>query len=104
MAGPMPSEQTIFLEALGIESEAARRQYLDRACAGDGSLRGALDALLTAHFRLAPVAGKGGPGAGVAERPGTVIDGYKLVEQIGEGAPWDISPLPESPPPAGAPQ
>src|SRR5262245_53763798 len=85
MAGPTPSEQTIFLDALGVESEPARRQYLDRACAGNASLRGAVDALLAAHFRLAPIAGNDGPSTGVAERPGTIIDGYKLIEQIGEG-------------------
>jgi tetratricopeptide (TPR) repeat protein/serine/threonine protein kinase len=84
------SERSIFLAALELDP-AERPAYLDRVCAGDPALRSQVEQLLEAHQ---------GPGAFMerpapvlvatvdepaAERPGTVIGPYKLLEPIGEG-------------------
>lgn len=45
------SEREIFIEALRQEEPAARTAYLDRACAGDASLRRRVEILLRAHSR-----------------------------------------------------
>jgi eukaryotic-like serine/threonine-protein kinase len=92
MTGRVLSEQSVFLEALEIEAEPARREYLDRVCGGDPNLRQAVEALLAAHQRLRPLGGTSayrGADAGariaLSERAGTVIGPYKLLQQIGEG-------------------
>jgi hypothetical protein len=66
---------------------------VDQACRGDARLLEAVNALLAAHDRLAPIypaPSAGNPAATIAEprvteRPGTVIGPYKLLEQVGEG-------------------
>lgn len=92
MSGQPSSEQSVFFEALEIESEPARQEYLNRACGNDAALRTAVEALFAAHHRLKPIgADSAGPrqrGDGtesISERPGTVIGPYKLIEQIGTG-------------------
>jgi serine/threonine protein kinase/tetratricopeptide (TPR) repeat protein len=83
-------EKSIFLAAIEIGSATERAAFLEKACAGNPSLRGKIEALLQAHGRPqplldAPVAVtptiEPQPPAG----PGTVIGPYKLLEQIGEG-------------------
>jgi serine/threonine protein kinase/Tfp pilus assembly protein PilF len=88
-------EEAIFLTALEMESADQRAAYLDQACAGDPGLRRKVEELLGAHGRAGcfldnaaaawnaqlPI---GNPQSR-AERPGTVIGPYKLMEQIGEG-------------------
>src|SRR5262249_2943062 len=85
------SERSIFLAVLDIADATGRAAYLDDACAGDTGLRPRGGQPLAAHqgtgeFMQRPaqalVDTVGGPGA---ERPGTMIGPYKLLEQIGEG-------------------
>jgi serine/threonine protein kinase/tetratricopeptide (TPR) repeat protein len=89
-----PHANELFLKALELGSAAERQAYLDGACAADAALRAEVEALLEASARAGsflespastpqPVATVLEPA--VAERPGTVIGPYKLLEQIGEG-------------------
>jgi WD40 repeat protein/serine/threonine protein kinase len=86
-----PSEQSIFLHALGLASLADRAAYLEDVCRDNPQLRLELDALLAAHNRLGadpPLGGLDIPrtiDAAITERPGTIIGPYKLLQQIGEG-------------------
>jgi serine/threonine protein kinase/WD40 repeat protein len=93
MSAPAADAKSIFGQALELEP-AARPTYLDEACAGDPALRARIDGLLAAHgqageFMRRPVAAVAAEiTAGyepIAERPGTVIGPYKLMEQVGEG-------------------
>ena len=97
-------EESIFAAALEKTSPAERDVYLKSACAGDPELRRRVDALLKAHEQsgdlLDPPHNLPGP-AGfetissaladpsrsqpTAERPGTWIGPYKLLQPIGEG-------------------
>src|SRR6516225_572610 len=86
------TERSIFLEALDIDEPRERTAFLERACAGDPVLREQVERLLAAHE-------KGGPfldhpatdlvattdHQALAERAGTVIGPYRLMEPIGEG-------------------
>src|SRR5574338_1706721 len=80
----------LLAEALELSGEA-RREYLDRACAGDAALRAELQSLLAAHDR-----------AGLLDRPiaiaiddasttttglaaGTRIAQYEIEERLGAG-------------------
>src|SRR3990167_1652113 len=83
---------TILGEAVEIESAAEREAFLAEACGKDAELRYRLDKLIANHF-----------GAGdfledplvacaatidlppIAERPGTQIGPYTLLQEIGEG-------------------
>ena len=47
-----PSEQSIFLHAVGLASPADRAAYLEEACHDSPQLRLEVDALLAAHDRL----------------------------------------------------
>jgi WD40 repeat protein len=99
-----PSEQSVFLHAIGLGSAADRAAYLDGVCAGDPALRADVEALLAAHDRLgggAPMppetAGALSPSAETAvyEPPpgstGTVAAGrYKLLQPIGEGGMGEV--------------
>ena len=82
--------RSIFLAAL----EHAPDQwpaFLDETCGGNAELRARVDQLLHAHQAMGSVHGVSADGLGataddpIAERPGTVIGPYKLLEQIGEG-------------------
>ena len=92
----------LFVAALRMDP-AERESYLAEACAGDEALRRRVGDLLAAHeragsFLASPAAGMAdaaadlGLGATVdqpelppAERPGTQVGPYKLLETIGEG-------------------
>src|SRR5947209_5120506 len=85
------NEEEIFHEAMARNVPEERAAYLEQACAGNQGLRAAVEALLRANvgasgFLDNPVAP---PDATVdepgAERPGTIVGRYKLLEQIGEG-------------------
>ena len=93
---PTASEQTIFDAACQMTDPQARAAYLEGACAGKPELRRRMDSLLQAGLRadqfiagdplelreaLLRDSGQARPGEG----PGTVIDKYKLLEQLGEG-------------------
>ncbi|HZY84742.1 MAG TPA: serine/threonine-protein kinase, partial [Gemmataceae bacterium] len=92
MRDAQPELRAIFCAALGRNSPSERADYLNEACHGQPELRQRVEALLKAHeeasgFLRGPsenqVITVGGSPA--AERPGTVIGQYKLMELIGEG-------------------
>src|SRR5262245_59288937 len=82
-------EESIFAEALEKKPGAERGSFLDTVCNGDAALRARIENLLKSHSEAGSFLGRP-PEATVdqpppAERPGTVIGPYKLLEQIGEG-------------------
>jgi WD40 repeat protein/serine/threonine protein kinase len=85
------TDESIFAAALAIADRAQRAAYLDRVCAGRPDLRREVEALLAAHAEGNPLdrppadLSRTGACEPPAERPGTVIGPYKLMEQIGEG-------------------
>jgi eukaryotic-like serine/threonine-protein kinase len=100
----MSPAETVFFAALAKVDPAERAAYLNEACGADADLRRQVDRLLAAHPQVgsflqddagvhpSPLAGvepEARSGATVdvpiAERPGTVIGPYKLLQQIGEG-------------------
>jgi len=85
------NEEALFDQALSTPP-GARAAFLEEACVGDPGMRQRLEALLHAHehpgsFLRGPAPALAGTvdQPAVAERPGTVIGPYKLLEQIGEG-------------------
>jgi serine/threonine protein kinase len=94
MNPPPPDVRSLFGRALEIASAAERAAFLDEACGGNAELRAEVESLLQAiehagSFMKQP-APPGDPRgtvehAPIAERAGTVIGPYKLMEQIGEG-------------------
>src|SRR3954465_10560369 len=86
MSAPLRTEKTVFLEAAEIASPTERAAYLKRSCGDDRQLRTAVEALLLSHQRtqgmLDATINHEPP---IAERPGTIIGPYKLLQQIGEG-------------------
>jgi serine/threonine protein kinase/tetratricopeptide (TPR) repeat protein len=85
------NEESIFLEALRHEAPEERAAFLARACAGDEALRRSVELLLEAHARAGDFLKAPPPEGGrtveksFAERPGTQVGPYKLLEAIGEG-------------------
>jgi len=93
-----PSPVTLLAAALELSDAAERRAYLDRACAGDLTLRQEVESLLAAaeragSFLESPAAGAvevlreaqdsaEGP---LTEKAGNRIGRCKLLEHIGEG-------------------
>jgi hypothetical protein len=84
--------EAIYFGALDKQTAQERAAYLDEACGADKALREQVERLLAAQPRtgsflknpaLAPAATI--DEAPIAERPGTVIGPYKLLQQIGEG-------------------
>jgi len=95
-------EQSLFIEALEIDSPVEQAAFLDRACAGEAALRQRIERLLQCHQQhdsflegaaqplgatsaQASSAEEAASANAVAERPGSIIGPYKLLEQIGEG-------------------
>jgi serine/threonine protein kinase/WD40 repeat protein len=80
------SESGIFNAAVKLPPDQ-RAAYLDQACGADPELRRAVESLLRAHDATGGIL----PDRAtvdyetIAERPGTVIGPYRLMEQIGEG-------------------
>ena len=86
------NEREIFDRAMAIVAPEERSRYLDEVCADNERLRGHIEGLLLAQEDLGsflqspPVAGASPTiEQPITEKPGTVIDRYKLLEQIGEG-------------------
>jgi serine/threonine-protein kinase len=89
------NEREIFIQALPIADPSEQAAFLDRACGPDQPLRQQVADLLAAHARAqsflevppSAIAREPGPTTAgtAAERPGTQIGPYKLLEQIGEG-------------------
>src|SRR3954470_14606597 len=86
MPVPLHTEKTVFLEAAEIASPTERAAFVQRSCGDDRQLRAAVEALLLSHQRsqgmLDATINHEPP---IAERPGTIIGPYKLLQQIGEG-------------------
>src|SRR5213076_1613514 len=92
MAAMCRDEQAIFEVARKIHSREAREVYLQQICGDDAAIGERVRALLKAYeasasFLESPAAGPAGTidMPAPAERPGTVIGPYKLLQQIGEG-------------------
>src|SRR6516165_3320173 len=88
---PVNPLESIFAAAVEISSEMERRRFVEQACAGDTALQQRVEELVENHFRAGgflepPTTGAvASANAPSAERPGSVIGKYKLLEQIGEG-------------------
>ena len=98
-------EDAIFFAALNVKDPAQRQLFLDQSCAGNGSLRDAVQEMLAAQGRAeqfftrslsalklsgeeVSALADGGPQAGaepVDERVGTMVGRYKLLQRLGEG-------------------
>jgi eukaryotic-like serine/threonine-protein kinase len=82
---------SVFGNAVEIESAEDRRAYLDEACAGNAALRADVDNLLQAldnagtFMHCRPAVAVTTDTALVSEQPGAFIGPYKLLEKIGEG-------------------
>jgi serine/threonine protein kinase len=85
------SEREIFVEAIDKATPEERVAYLDGACGKDPLLRRRVEDLLAKHFQqdsfMKEPAVEDSPTVVVplSERPGTIIDRYKLLEKLGEG-------------------
>ena len=94
IAGRAMSEESIFIEALERADPVERAALLDRACAADLAMRRRIERLLRRHEQPEPTF-LDAPAAAVvalaeareaaAERPGSLISRYRLIEQIGQG-------------------
>jgi WD40 repeat protein/serine/threonine protein kinase len=82
---------TVFAQAIEIEAPQERAAFLENACANDPELQREVEKLVHDYFRAGEFLERpaahivGTVDEPVTERPGTVIDSYKLLEQIGEG-------------------
>jgi eukaryotic-like serine/threonine-protein kinase len=96
MSVQTPSARAIFERALELTSKAERQAYLDEFCTGHPDVRDKVESLLRAHAdagSFLAVAALDAQQTGyplgdfdpIAERPGSIIGSYKLLEQIGEG-------------------
>jgi serine/threonine protein kinase len=90
MSDGLAGAKAVFLEALDCNGADELTRFLDRACGPDPALRARVEELLRAHRDAGAFLGGSGAqdatgDAPIAERPGTVIGPYKLLEQIGEG-------------------
>src|SRR5436190_12542352 len=89
MTTHVSTERTIFLEAIEKPSEAERNAFVEGACLGNPQLQAEVRVLLQAHQESGDLLDA--PEAILptidqpAERVGTLIGPYKLLEQIGEG-------------------
>src|SRR6516162_2044459 len=82
--------KAIFLEALDCQEADELMRLLEKACGSDAALRMRVEELLRAHRDAGAFLGGGEKQSAtcdqpIAERPGTVIGPYKLLQQIGEG-------------------
>src|SRR5437660_5818272 len=82
--------KAIFLEALDCKGADELTRFLAHACGSDAALRTRVEELMRAHRDAGAFLG-GGEKQGatcdqpIAERTGTVIGPYKLLQQIGDG-------------------
>ncbi len=85
-------EEAIFSAAIAIDEADQQLAYLRQACGGDAALLARMEALLKVHASKTSFIEQAADSLQltldipvVVEGPGTVIDRYKLLEQIGEG-------------------
>src|SRR6185369_5501170 len=94
----MNREETIFEQAVGLDSADSREAFIREACGKDAAMLERLRGLLRAHDRAGRFLDHKRPGAEafaaapdgatiacVAEKVGDRIGRYKLLQQIGEG-------------------
>src|SRR5256885_6701904 len=98
----MDHEETIFEQALNLESREAREKFLRDRCAGDDARLARLQGLLRAHDRagkflehkravdaesgsISPTSPTVPVSLPAAEKSGDRIGRYKLLQKIGEG-------------------
>ena len=84
------SPETIFCEAIAIESPEDRTAFLDQACQDNPDLRRELEKLIVDHFRAGdflenPAVRAETVDQPITEKPGSVIGPYRLLQKIGEG-------------------
>ncbi len=85
---PTDSAKTLFMEAVELTDPAARRTFLDQACAEDPALRDRVDRLLEAQRRAEPlfaVTPLPETGTGAPAELQSRIGRYKLQQRLGEG-------------------
>ena len=81
----------IFISLADKMPEQQWEEHLEKGCEGDDSLRQRVRALLRAHAEPKSFLESPAPALQatidlpIAEKHGTVVDRYKLLEQIGEG-------------------
>jgi len=91
MASEQPEIQTLFNEALALNSPEERSKYLDQACGDRPHLRKKVEDLLLANSDAGGFFGGKSPSLAatviteVSEEPGDTIGNYKLLQKIGEG-------------------
>src|SRR5262245_51222021 len=96
MPRPLQNLDEIFHAALEISDPVKRAGFLDDACAGAKDLRHRIETLLCAalaaddFFKMGQVLPEAEPGDSAlselsAEKTGTQIGSYRLLEKIGEG-------------------
>jgi tetratricopeptide (TPR) repeat protein/serine/threonine protein kinase len=87
----MLNPETVFAQAIEIETAEDRASFLDQACRSDPELRREVEKLVADYFRAGSFLER--PAAQivatvdepVSEGPGRMVGPYKLLEQIGEG-------------------
>src|SRR5262245_17279705 len=83
--------KVVFQTAVAEHRPDEWDRYLDEACAGDDNLRREVNDLLRAHKEGGSLLERPALANGehtvesLAERPGTVVGPYKLLQQFGEG-------------------
>jgi serine/threonine protein kinase len=92
VASETTTRDSIFCRAIEIASAEERAAFIAGACGDDLELRRGVEKLVAAHFRAGSFLESHDSGMAAtvdapsfAERPGTTIGPYKLLQQIGEG-------------------
>ncbi len=101
MSADTPNRDAIFWAAVEIASAEDRAAYIAQDCGGDAELLAEVEQLVNAHFQAGSFLEEPAMASGwhvaadesastatchpLAERPGTVIGSYKLLQLIGEG-------------------
>ena len=91
MSPSVLNPDTIFAQAIEIQSAEERAAYLADACGKDAELHREVEKLVKDHFRAGNFLEEPAAGAGMTldapagERPGAMIGPYKLMEEIGAG-------------------
>ena len=84
-------ERTLFEEAVQIQSDSERSDFLEDACHDDPELRRRLEVLLEGHFKASDIPGSEPEtilttmGSQISEDIGSTIGPYKLLQKLGEG-------------------
>jgi tetratricopeptide (TPR) repeat protein len=90
MESAIPKIESILAAAVEILVEEERRDFVERACAGDVDLKRRVERMIEDHFQAGsflecPARPDATMDQPIPEGQGAVIGAYKLIEQIGEG-------------------